>query len=310
MYDHVFSPLSKNLFEIGNFTITFYAMAILSGIIVALWLAYKEIDKLGMDPDDLSDGFSYGLILSILGARAYYVVMDWWQNPGSYNDFVDVIAIWNGGMAIHGAIIAVAVFLYFYTKRRNLNIFKFLEVLVPGFLLAQGIGRWGNFMNQEAHGGLVPGFDLDARREFLAQTLKLPEFIVNQMYLYGPNGLNYYHPTFLYESLWNLVGFIIMFVVLRKIKKYWVGEALSFYLVWYSMGRFFIEGMRTDSLYLWGTDIRVAQAISILMALMGIAWFVFRRMKKLYPVSYRDYVETRRANKQDAADEEVVSEEE
>lgn len=287
MYNHIFQPLPDHI-SLGPLTIQFYALAILTGILVALWLGYREIKKLRLNPEDLTDGFTYGLVLGILGARFYYVIYEW---DNYKNNIISALYIWNGGMAIHGTIIAVAIFLYFYTKKRGLNLFHYIEVLVPGFLLAQGFGRWGNFMNQEAHGGPVPGLTLDAQREFLDKTLMLPKFIVDQMYLYGPEGLQYYHPTFLYESLWNVAGFLVMFFVLRKIKQYWVGEALSFYLVWYSLGRFFIEGMRTDSLYVWGTDIRIAQAISIVLALAGIAWFVFRRVNEIYPQSYKEYVE-------------------
>ena len=285
MYNHMWDPL-KNSLDLGPLSIQFYALAILTGILVALGFGYWEIKKLRMDPDDLSDGFSYGLILGILGARFYYVIYEW----SSYkNDIISVFYIWKGGMAIHGTIIAVAIFLYFYTKKKKVSIFKFIEVLVPGFLLAQAFGRWGNFMNQEAHGGIVPGLTLDLRREFLSNTLKLPEFIVNQMYLYGPQGLDYYHPTFLYESMWNVLGFLIMFFLLRRIKNYWVGEALSFYLIWYSIGRFFIENMRTDSLMIG--DIQIARLTSIVLVLVGIAWFVFRRVKKIYPIRYREYID-------------------
>jgi phosphatidylglycerol:prolipoprotein diacylglycerol transferase len=109
------------------------------------------------------------------------------------------------------------------------------------------------------------------------------------MYLFGPSGLDYYHPTFLYESLWNLIGFLIMFFVLRKLKGYFTGDVLSFYLVWYSFGRFFIEGLRTDSLMLG--DFRVAQLISVLMIIAGVALFVMRRQRQIYPVSYQSSME-------------------
>ncbi|XMB86327.1 prolipoprotein diacylglyceryl transferase [Mycoplasmatota bacterium WC44] len=283
--EHIWKPLPDSL-DLGMFKIQFYALAILTGILVALWLSYREVKKLKMNPDDLSDGFTYGLIFGILGARLYYVIYEW----GNYkHDIISAFKIWEGGLAIHGTIIAVAIFVYFYSKKRNISLFKLAEMIAPVFLLAQAFGRWGNFMNQEAHGGLVPGLTLDARREFLSQTLHLPKFIVNQMYLYGPNGLDYYHPTFLYESMWNLAGFIIMFFVLRKIKQYWIGESLSFYLIWYSIGRFFIENMRTDSLMLG--PIQVARLISIVLALLGIALFIYRRKKEIYPVRYLEYVE-------------------
>ncbi len=314
MYNHVFQPLPTNFIEFGNFTITYYALAILVGILVALWVGYKEIDKLAMNADDLTDGFSWGLIYAIIGARLYYVFFDWTVNPDSYKSIIDVIAIWNGGLAIHGAIIAVAIFMYFYTKRRNLNIFKFIEIVVPGFLIGQSFGRWGNFMNQEAHGPVVPGATLDARREFLDQTLHLPKFIVDQMYLKPTSGalelrvLDYYHPTFLYESIWNIIGLILVFFVFRKIKKYWIGDVLSFYLIWYGIGRFFIEAMRTDPLMMGNTGIRFAQLISVVMILAGVVWFFIRRKIKLYPVEYRDYVQSVKDNA--ASKQEEVNEEE
>ncbi len=283
---HVFNPL-KNSLDLGPLSFQFYAIAIMTGILTALWLAYREVKKLRENPDDLSDGFTWGLVYGILGARMYYVLYEW-QSYAS--DPIRAFYIWEGGLAIHGTILAVSVFLYFYTKKRNLNIFHYIEVLVPGFILAQAIGRWGNFFNQEAHGGMIDGATLDIKRSFLESTLHLPKFIVDQMYLWGPDGLSYYHPTFFYEFAWNMTGFIVMFFILRRIRKYWIGDALSFYLVWYSFGRFFIEGMRTDSLYVWNTDIRMAQLISVVLIIVGLAWFAFRRYKKIYAVSYKEYV--------------------
>ena len=155
--------------------------------------------------------------------------------------------------------------------------------MAPGFLIAQAMGRWGNFFNQEAHGGVIGGtlngdpiLSLDDQRSFLSSTLHLPKFITDNMYLYGPDGLNYYHPTFLYESLWNIGGFIIM-LVLRRTKLIRTGDMLAIYLVWYSVGRFFIEAMRTDSLYIGNTGLRTAQIISIIMIVAGIVLAVLIR---------------------------------
>jgi phosphatidylglycerol:prolipoprotein diacylglycerol transferase len=282
---HNYNPLPNSL-EIGPVSLSLYALAIVTGILVALFLGYQQVRKLGLNENDLSDGFFYGLILGVLGTRVYYVIFEW---PRYASDPITALYIWRGGLAIHGAIIVVAVFLFYFTRKRNLNVFQYLEVLVPGFLLAQAFGRWGNFFNQEAHGVLVPGLSLDARRAFLSETLFLPDVITNNMYLIGPLGLDYYHPTFLYESLWNLVGFLIMFFVLRKLKGYFTGDVLSFYLIWYSVGRFFIEGLRTDSLFVG--DIRVAQLVSVLMVGAGIALFVLRRQRQIYPVSYQSLVE-------------------
>ncbi len=281
---HNYQPLPNSL-DLGPISVSLYALMILLGIVAALTLGYDQVRKLKLKPDDLSDGFLYGLIAGIAGARFYYVIFEWSRYA---SDPIRAFYIWEGGLAIHGVIIAVAVFLYFYAKKRNLNLFQYLEILVPGFLLAQAFGRWGNFFNQEAHGGVVPGIDLDARRAFL-ENLFIPDFIVNNMYLIGPEGLDYYHPTFLYESLWNVAGFLLMFFVIRKIKNYWTGDVLAFYLVWYSVGRFFIEAMRTDSLYLG--NIRVAQLVSVLFIALGLALFAYRRNKQIYPVTYQSLIE-------------------
>lgn len=290
MYNHVYNPLQSSL-DLGFIEIQFYALSILTGILVALYLGFREVKKLGLDADQLFDAFTYGLIFGILGARAYYVIYEWDHYK---NNVITALYIWNGGMAIHGTIIAVGIFVVYYTRKHKINVFQYLEVLIPGFMLAQAFGRWGNFFNQEAHGPVVPGLTLDLRREFLSNTLHLPDFIVNQMYLFGPSGLDYYHPTFFYEMTWNVVGFAIMFFVLRNIKKYWVGEVASFYMVWYSIGRFFIEGMRTDSLMLG--SIRVAQLISIVLIIAGVTWFFVRRKMEIYPVSYKELVEENKQN--------------
>ena len=138
-------------------------------------------------------------------------------------------------------------------------------------------------MNQEAHGGAVPGSTLDAQREFL-KSLFIPDFIVNNMYI---NGV-YYHPTFLYESLWNIIGFLIIIFILRKLSRVLVGEIAAFYAIWYSVGRYFIEGMRTDSLML--TDsIRVAQFISLMIILVVFSIVIGRRMMKKELISYRSF---------------------
>ena len=191
---HVYNPL-RNSLDLGPLSFQFYALAIMTGILVALWLAYREVKKLRLNPDDLSDGFVWGLLLGLGGARCYYVIYEWNVYKA---DPIRAFYIWEGGLAIHGVIIAVAIFLYFYTKKRGLNIFKYIEVLTPGFILAQAFGRWGNFFNQEAHGGMIDGATLDIKRSFLESTLHLPQLIVDQLYLWGPDGLSYSHPTFFY----------------------------------------------------------------------------------------------------------------
>ena len=174
-------------------------------------------------------------------------------------------------------------FNYIFCKKRNVSIWLTADIASASFIIAQAIGRWGNFMNQEAHGGVVPGATLDAQREIL-QSLFIPEFIVNNMYINGA----YYHPTFLYESLWNIIGFLIIIFILRKLSKLLVGEIAAFYAIWYSIGRYIVEGMRTDSLMLT-ESIRMAQFISIVTVLLVAGGVIYRRMAKKNLVTYQSF---------------------
>lgn len=278
--DHVFDPLN-NTISIGPLTIYYYAVAILTGVLVALGLGLKEGERLGIKKDHILDGLIIILPLAILGTRLWYVAFQWDQFRG---DLGRIFRLSEGGLAIHGGFITAVIAAYIYTKVRKIDLFKAVDLMAPGFLVAQAIGRWGNFFNQEAHGFVigqttngVPNLSLDEQRAFLSETLRLPDFITNNMYLRGPQGLNYYHPTFLYESLWNLLGFGIM-LVLRRTKFLRSGELLAFYLIWYSIGRFMIESMRTDALFIGQTGLRIAQVISILMIVLGVFWLVFTRV--------------------------------
>ena len=184
-----------------------------------------------------------------------------------------IIAIWKGGLAIHGALIGSVITAYVFTKKRNVSFWQVADIAAPSLILGQAIGRWGNFMNQEAHGGEVT-------RAFL-ENLFLPEWIINQMYI---NGV-YYHPTFLYESLWNILGFILLLVLRRvNLRR---GEIFLTYLIWYSIGRFFVEGLRTDSLMLT-ESIRMAQMISVVLIVGAIAVLIYRRVKGYADVRYLD----------------------
>jgi phosphatidylglycerol:prolipoprotein diacylglycerol transferase len=276
---HVFDPL-RNSISIASIEIYFYSLLILTGVLIALYLGLKEGKKLGIKSDDILDGIIIILPLAILGARLYYVIFEWDRYRGN---LASIFAFREGGLAIHGAFIVAVVAAYIYTRIKKIDIFRALDLIAPGFLVAQALGRWGNFFNQEAHGFVIgnvtngaPNLSLDGQRAFLEETLRLPNFITNNMYLNGPSGLNYYHPTFLYESLWNLTGFAIM-LILRRTKFLKSGDLIGFYLIWYSIGRFFIEGMRTDSLYVGNTGLRAAQIISILMVLLGAVFFVLNR---------------------------------
>lgn len=247
--------------KIGGFEVAWYGVIIGVGILLAMYLASSEGDRKGMPQDFILDLAFWTVPIAILGARAYYVLFElgyYLENPGQ------IFQIWNGGLAIYGALLTGALVVYFFTKKKNVPVMLTLDVLAPGVLIAQSLGRWGNFINQEAHGAAVT-------REFL-EGLFLPEFIINQMNIKG----TYYHPTFLYESLWSLIGFALILYLRRRPNLLREGEVFFSYIIWYAFGRFFIEGMRTDSLYLFA-NIRVSQLLSIILIAGAIAAWAYRR---------------------------------
>ncbi len=263
-------PLDPIALSLGPIQVHWYGVIIGAAIVLGLYILVKESDKRGIEKDLFIDMLLWAIPIAILSARAYYVIFEWdyySQNPGQ------IIAIWRGGLAIHGALIGSVITAYVFTKKRGVSFWKVADIIAPSLILGQAIGRWGNFMNQEAHGGEVT-------RGFL-ESLFLPDWIINQMYI---NGV-YYHPTFLYESIWNLLGFVLL-ILLRKVNLR-RGELFLTYLIWYSMGRYFIEGLRTDSLMLT-ESIRVAQMISIVLIIGAVAVLVYRRVKGYANIGYLD----------------------
>ena len=257
--------------EIGNFQIRFYALCILFGMMIAVILGLREAKKLSINPDDILNGGVIGIILGIIGARIYYIIFA----ANEFSSPAEWFAIWNGGLAIHGGIIVAFVFALIYCKKKKINYLMVFDMVAIGLLIGQTCGRWGNFFNQEAHGG-------ETTRAFL-ESLRLPTFIVNQMEIGG----TYYHPTFLYESLWNFVAIIVL-LILRRTRTIRLGDQACIYLIWYGIGRFFIEGMRTDSLMIG--SIKQNQLISIVLIVVGLAFLLFKYIK-LKPGYYVDYLE-------------------
>ncbi|MEK3937372.1 prolipoprotein diacylglyceryl transferase [Sporosarcina sp. FSL W7-1349] len=268
----MFSLLEINpvAFNLGPFPVRWYGILIVSGIILAYLVVQREMVKRGMHKDFLTDLLIWAVPISILCARIYYVIFSW----DYYKDHPSqIIEIWEGGIAIHGALIGAFLTTYFYTKKRGVSFWKVVDIAAPGLLIGQIIGRWGNFMNQEAYGGPVS-------EKFLETTI-IPDWIMNQMNVEGVT----HHPTFLYESMWNVVGLIILILLRRvNLKR---GEMFLFYLVWYSAGRFFIEGMRTDSLYVIG-ELRAAQLVSVIAIVVALILFITRRYVKKIDVHYKD----------------------
>lgn len=245
-----FFESTKIFVSFGSFKITWYAVLILTGAFLGYGLAQRTMKKWGYAKEVLEDYFLPMLIVSILGARAYYVIFEW----GYYSQNLgEIIAIWHGGLAIHGGLIAGFIFSYFYFKKKNIDFLRMVDVIFPSVMIGQIFGRWGNFMNQEAFGGIVPESFYD----------HFPSFIKNMMYINGA----YHAPTFLYESVGNLIGFLFIYFIFRKYLYRHRGDCGFMYLVWYGCIRFFIEGMRTDSLMIG--PLRIAQIVSICFVVVG-----------------------------------------
>ena len=248
-------------FKFGNLSVKWYGIIMAVAIILAVSMAIFEGRKRQIESDDFMDLLLWAVPIGYVGARIYYVIFEWHY----YSQHLDeIIAIWNGGIAIYGGLLAGLAVLLVFCYKRMLPPFLMLDIITPGVMAAQILGRWGNFINQEAHGG-------PTTLAFL-QSLHLPDFIINQMKIGGV----YYQPTFLYESFFNLIGLLIILLLRHRKHLFKQGEIFMLYLAWYSVVRFFVEGMRTDSLYLL-ESIRVSQMLSVILLIVVIVLFIYRR---------------------------------
>lgn len=241
--------IDRVAFSIFGIDIMWYAILIVTGIICGLKVAEINSKFRGIDKEQVSNLLLYALPASIIGARIYYVAFEWQNYKGN---FLSMINIREGGLAIHGAVIASILVVFFFSKYNKIDFRDLADICSPGLILGQAIGRWGNFINQEAHGGettLPWGIIIEGKK---------------------------YHPTFLYESLGNLIIFIFLMVYLRKYQKK-KGEVFLLYLILYGILRFFVEGLRTDSLMFFG--LRIAQIVSIISVVVGIGLFILNRKK-------------------------------
>lgn len=247
-------------FQIFGLDIRWYGLIIGMGVLVGLFIAYVNCTLRKLDFDNIVDIFLWAFPLAIIGARAYYVIFEFAQ----YKDNLwNIFNIRQGGLAIHGGLIFGIGTAYIYTRIKKIDFLEYADVVMPSIIIAQAIGRWGNFFNQEAHGGEVS-------KEFIS---KFPEFIQSGMYIGG----KYYHPTFLYECIWNIGVAVILFVLLYKLSSKYKGIVLYSYIALYSLGRFFIESLRTDSLYFMG--MRVAQLVSVTGIVIGSILIVYTIIK-------------------------------
>lgn len=243
-------PNTRIFVSFGSLQITWYAILILTGALCAYLLCQRTMKKWGYSSEILDDYVVPMLFIGILGARLWYVIFEW----NYYSKHIsEIIAIWNGGLAIHGGLIAGFIFSLLYFKKKNISFLRMFDLIMPTVLLAQAFGRWGNFMNQEAYGGVVS-------KSFFTH---YPAFIRDQMFIDGA----YRMPTFLFESVCNLLGFLFITFIFRKYCYKRRGDCGFMYMVWYGITRFVIEGMRTDSLMIFG--LRTAQLVSLALMIVG-----------------------------------------
>lgn len=261
--------LNRVFIEIGSWPIYWYGVIIATGAILGLYIVTKESNRLGMQKDLMVDLIVFAVPISILFARLYYVIFEWENYVGG--PWWKVFAVWEGGLAIHGALIGAVVTAIVFARVKKISFWQLADIAAPGLILGQAIGRWGNFMNQEAHGGPMSQAAYENFHQYL------PDFIMNQMCI---DGVMYY-PTFLYESFWNILVLILLLYLRRRHPLR--GELFLTYLMTYSVGRFFIEGLRTDSLYIVG-QIRTAQLLSIVLIVAALALLIYRR--KVVKVHY------------------------
>ena len=251
------------VFDLGPLSIHMYGLIIAFGLMLAVIYGMRRAPQFGVTEDHVLDGVLWITPFAILCARAYYCIFSWEMYA---DDPISVLYIWNGGIAIYGGVLGAVAGIILYCRIRKISLGAALDLVLLGFLIGQAIGRWGNFFNREAFGAETDSF--------------------LRMGLFSPltGTTTYHHPTFLYESVWNALGFVILHFLSKK--RQYDGQIALGYAAWYGLGRTFIEGLRTDSLYIPGTPIRVSQllaAVSCLAALAVLAYFVIKPpAKKLF----------------------------
>lgn len=258
--------LNRVAFSIGGFHIYWYGIIIACGFFFGAWFCVTHGKYVGIKGEDFLDALLFGAPCGILGARLYYIVFNYslYQKPGGGLDLRACLNIHNGGLAIYGGIIAATIVAFLVARYKKISFAALIDLTAYGLLIGQMIGRWGNFVNAEAFG----------RETTLPWRMGIEKTV---------NGVSQYmevHPTFLYESLWNLLGFLILVLVLRKGWRRFDGMIFLLYVAWYGFGRGLIESLRTDSLYFFSTGIRTSQMlgfVSCIFALLLLVWKLSRR---------------------------------
>ena len=270
--------LNRVAFSVFGHNIYWYGVIIAAGFLLAVAYGLWRCPEFRMDPDTITDAIFVVVPSAILGARLYYVIFNpavCYDAEGSFS-LLRAIAFWDGGLAIYGGVIATVVSALIFCRVRKVDFWSGMDITVYGLLIGQMIGRWGNFVNVEAYGSVT---DLPWRMcsESIANELwrggLLESNLTYESILNGTLGV---HPTFLYESLWNLLGFVILLALMKRGRKF-DGQMFLSYVIWYGLGRAAIEGLRTDSLYFFGTGIRSSQMLGLVSAAVAIGIYVYRR---------------------------------
>ena len=271
--------------ELGSLTVYFYGMIIAAGLLLAVTYCCKRSNKFGLTEDNVLDGLIMVLPIAIICARIYYCIFAWDEfkdNP------ISVLYIWNGGIAIYGGVLGAVFGMWLFSKWKKLKLAAVLDLILLGFLIGQSIGRWGNFMNREAFGAETQSFfRMGLLNQYTGETI-------------------FVHPTFLYESAWNAVGFVILHFASKK-RKY-DGQVALWYAAWYGLGRTLIEGLRVDSLY-WG-PFRVSQCLAALSCIAAVAVLIYNGLRPHDPANmWVNQVAAKKAEAELAAEETAESEE-
>lgn len=256
--------------SIFGFEIAYYGLVIVVGMLVALLFISWNAKRYGESKDVFYDMTIFGIVCGVIGARAYYVIFSWDMYK---DDLISILNIRNGGLAIFGGIIAGAFAVFIFSKKKKIPFFKSGDIVIPGVLIGQIFGRWGNFFNREAFGGYSNGFlrmllPVNSVRSYSDITDTMMEFSES---IDGVEFISV-HPTFLYESLWNLGILILILILTRKPRFY--GFAMGVYFFLYGVGRFFIESLRTDQLLVPGTNIPVSMAVSLVSIVFALVIFL------------------------------------
>lgn len=248
----------------GGFPVMWYGVIIALGMLVAVAYVYYRCRKTeGIKTEDLMDIAIFTILFGIVGARLYYVIFA----PDHFSSFWEIFDLRSGGLAIYGGIITGALTIFVICRYiKKISWRRFFDATAPGVMIAQAIGRWGNFVNGEAYGSVLE----EGNPLYFMRMGLLPN-------MNSTTEMFYFHPTFLYESVWNIIGFVLINIFYKK--KRFDGEVALWYFIWYGFGRMLIEGLRTDSLYLWGTPIRVSQVLGGLLFLGGTAILVYGLIK-------------------------------